>query len=246
MAKRFIVDKKDISFLSDEQIEISGLEIKHMHVLRIKELDEIIVNEYNCKVNKISKEKIILDILKKANDVGIPKVKLDLYQAMLKSDKFEFVIQKQVELGINKITPFFSKNVVVKLDEKSKQTKLTRYNKISLEACKQCGRSDLVLVDNFKTLDELVNTFKNYDYVILAYEKYNKNFKEVLNNIKVDLNSQKNVAVIVGAEGGFLESEVNKLEQMDNVHIVGLGERILRAETASIYLTSILNYELEI
>ena len=78
----------------------------------------------------------------------------------------EYVIQKSVELGVSKIVPFKSKNVVVKVDEKDLSKKNVRWNKISLEAVKQCGRSDMVSVENIINFNEMKENLSEYDIVI--------------------------------------------------------------------------------
>ena len=125
MARRFIIDKE----LNDnEQFEIIGEEAKHIFVLRHNVGELIQVNNKICEIVSISKASIVCKVVKDAEVRGIPKVKITLYQAMLKADKMEYVIQKAVELGVTKIVPFISRNVVVKLDDKDKIKKIERFN----------------------------------------------------------------------------------------------------------------------
>ena len=150
MARRFIIDKE----LNDnEQFEIIGEEAKHIFVLRHNVGELIQVNNKICEIVSISKASIVCKVVKDAEVRGIPKVKITLYQAMLKADKMEYVIQKAVELGVKQIVPFFSKNVVVKLDKKDYSKKMQKFSKIVDEACKQCGRTDNVNIGNILTFD---------------------------------------------------------------------------------------------
>ena len=171
---------------------------------------------------------------------GIPGVDITLYQALLKSDKMEYVIQKSVELGISKIVPFESKNIVVKLKDNEKNKKIDRWNKISNEATKQCGRTDTVEVTTIMTFTAIMISLAEYTSVILAYENEEQPLKEVLKQI-----DNKKIAIIIGAEGGFDKKEVEKVLQNKKAVSVSLGSRILRAETASLNLISILGYEFD-
>ena len=236
MARRFFIEK-DIEV--EEEFKIEGEEAKHIMVLRHNIGDEILVNDKVCKIKDITKKGIICVAVSLEKRKEEPNIKITLFQSLLKSDKLEFVIQKCVELGIYKIIPFMSKNVVVKVEEKDKIKKSIRWNKISLEASKQCGRSDIVKVEDMITFPEMINVLKDFELVILAYENETKKLKEVINkNLKV-----KNIAIIIGPEGGFEKDEVQEILRQNNANSVSLGSRILRAETASLNLVSILMYE---
>jgi len=238
MPRRFITENYKID---ENRIEIFGEEAKHILVTRNNIGDEIELNEYICKIISIDKNSIMCEIVGQAEQVGVPNAKITLYQALLKSDKMEYVIQKSVELGVSEIVPFKSKNVVVKVDNKDIDKKTQRWNKIALEAVKQCGRSDIVSVKNIMDFNQMSNELSKFDKVILAYE----NEKEPLKNILQSLGKKENIAIIIGCEGGFNLEEVDEILTNKNAVSVSLGSRILRAETASLNLISILMYELE-
>lgn len=246
MARRFIVKDKDVHKIDDNMFEITGDEVKHIHVLRHTIGDEIIVNEYKCIIDKIGKDIITLNILSVTDKKGEPNMHLDIYQAMLKGDKMDFLVQKEVELGVKSITPFFSKNVVVKLDEKDRLKRQDKLQKIADEACKQCGRTDVVVVDKLVDFNSMINELENYDLVLFAYEGETNSLKSVIEEMKNTKNEIYKIAIIIGAEGGFDNKEADILKNIPNVKCISLGERILRAETATINLTSIIMYEFEI
>ena len=160
MARRFIVNKEDIRYLpeSDEYI-IKGNEVKHIQVLRHDIGDNITINNEIYEITKMKKDEIILKYIKEAPLKGIPKVNITLYMAFLKSDKMDFVVQKAVEIGVKKIVPFFSSNVIVKLEEKDRIKRRQKLQKIADEACKQCGRMDIVEVEEFENFQELKNKY---------------------------------------------------------------------------------------
>ena len=238
MARRFVTEDYSIN---ENIIEIYGEEARHIEVLRHKVNDIIEVNNRNCKIINIEKNKVVCEMFGEEIKRGIPNIDITLFQALLKSDKMEYVIQKSVELGISEIIPFESKNIVVKLKDNEKNKKIDRWNKISKEATKQCGRTDEVQVCNVMSFKEMLNSLGGYSTVILAYENEEQQLKEVLKQI----NHQK-IAIIIGAEGGFDKEEVEKILENKKAVSVSLGSRILRAETASLNLISILGYEFEI
>lgn len=245
MARRFIVDDNDV-YLDGDNITIYGDEVHHINVLRHKVGDKIQINEYIMKLGKVSEKEIKGVILQKAEKLGEPKVRITLYQSYLKSDKMEFVIQKAVELGVKKIAPFISKNCVVKLDEKTKTKKKERLQKISLEASKQCGRTDIVDVDDILNISDkdFKTRLEKNDIVLFAYEKSTDSLQGVIgSNIKkLQEDGIKNIAVIIGPEGGFDNTDLEHIFKCKNIQDISLGDRILRAETAGIYLLSVLNY----
>ncbi|MCX8074787.1 MAG: 16S rRNA (uracil(1498)-N(3))-methyltransferase [Clostridia bacterium] len=245
MARRFIVKKQDIREINENLFEIYGDEVNHINVLRYEVGDNITVNEFVCCIENINKKSIGLKIIKHSDKKGEPSVDITLYQAMLKSDKMDFLIQKVIEIGIKSITPFFSKNVVVKLDEKDRVKRKDKFQKISYEACKQCGRTDEVIVNSFGYFNDILKELKIYDCVFFAYELEDVSLKEKVEEIKNKSKNAGKIAIIVGAEGGFDPTEAKKISEINNVISVGLGERILRAETAAIYLTSIVMYEFD-
>ena len=248
MAKRFFVDKNDIE-INGENISVYGSEVHHINVLRHKIGDKIKVNEYLIQIDNISSSEVIGKVLEVEDVAKNSKCNISLYQSYIKSDKMEFVVQKAVELGVNKIVPFLSKNSVVKLDSKDKAKKVERLNKISVEASKQCNRCDIVEVEDvldIKEKEKFILSLEKNDFVILAYEKSENSLKEVLDSICNNVEDNTiSIAVIIGPEGGFDESDLQIIKQVENIYEVSLGKRILRAETASLNLLSILNYVFE-
>lgn len=238
MAKRFIIQDKDIN-ITQNNIVIFGDEAHHINVLRHKVNDVIYINEYKVKINKINKNSVEGSIIGNLEQKGIPTKNITLVQSYLKADKMEYVVQKAVELGVKEITPVLSKNCVVKLDEKDKIKKIERLTKISKEAVGQCGRTDEVIINNVDNLS--THDFSKYDAVIICHEESRNSLKIAINNI-VEKNKE-NIAVIIGPEGGLDEKEVELLLKNNNAYVVSLGERVLRAETASFAILSILWYE---
>ena len=243
MARRFIVKEENIENNKDNQIIISGEEVKHIQVLRKNVGDEIIINSGIYKIIQMKRESILLEYIEDAPEVGIPSSNITLYIALLKTDKLDFVVQKAVEIGVKKIVPFSSANVVVKLDDKAKSKRVEKLQKVADEACKQCGRTDTVVVEEIITFKEMKKKLENEKAVLFAYEASKDSLRKELNLIKE--NNVEDISIIIGAEGGFTQTEAEELKQNPAVKCVSLGTRILRAETAALNLLSILIYEME-
>ena len=243
MARRFIVKEENIKKNKDNQIIISGEEVKHIQVLRKNIGDEIIINSGIYKIIQMKRDSILLEYIDDAPEVGIPISNITLYIALLKTDKLDFVVQKAVEIGVKKIVPFSSANVVVKLDDKAKSKRVEKLQKVADEACKQCGRTDMVAVEKIITFKEMKAKLENEKAVLFAYEASKDSLRKELNLIKE--NNVEDISIIIGAEGGFTQTEAEELKQNPAVKCVSLGTRILRAETAALNLLSILIYEME-
>lgn len=209
-------------------------DINHIiNVHRKKENDEIRIvdNEYEyfCIIIEISKKEIILKIIEKKEDTYSLNVNIDIAMGIIKNDNFLLTIQKLTEIGIRKIIPLKTDFTVVKLDSKKE-----KWDLIVTESMKQCRAIKKTYIDDIKKLTEI--KYENYDKVIFVYEKSN-NENNLFNILK---KTDKNILYIIGPEGGFSKDEVEFLK--DKTYEISLGKRILRAETAAIYLASIISY----
>ncbi len=250
---KFFINNEQVN---NEYIRIIGNDVNHIkNVLRMKIGDTFNVGNnqslenYIVKIHSFEKNEIICKIQEKIETMAESNIKVHIYQGLPKADKMELIIQKSVELGVEKITPVEMKRSVVKLDGKDKVKKIDRWQKISEVAAKQCGRDIIPEICNVKNIKEIVAEFPDYDSVLLCYEnEKNLHLKSVLKNInanyKLKNNTELKIAVIIGPEGGIDISEVEYLEQR-GAKVVSLGNRILRTETVSLSLLSIIMYEFE-
>ena len=170
-----------------------------------------------------------------------PDVRVHLYQAMPKADKMETIIQKAVELGAASITPVMTRRCVSRPDAKSMDKKLVRYNRIALEAAKQCGRGVVPPVLPLLELPQALEQMQRTGCPILFYENATAPAKQVIAKAR-ESGKELEIAVLIGAEGGFDEDEV-ALAMERGCHILSLGKRILRCETAPLAALTILMYE---
>ena len=227
--------------IKEEYIIIENQDFLHAkNVIRLKVGDKIIGicndgYDYLSSIIEIGKKEIKCKVEEKIKNLAEPNFNITIYQALLKGEKMELVVQKCTELGASKFVPFTSEYCQIK----ASTTRIDRLEKITQESAKQCKRSNSMSINSVLSFKEMLYSLKGYDKIILAYELENeKHFNpEILSN-------SKNVAIIIGSEGGFSPNEIDELVQSGAV-VVSLGTRILRAETASIHLCGLVSNYLE-
>lgn len=153
-------------------------------------------------------------------------VDVTIILALIKNDKFDFALQKLTELGVSRIVPYAAERSVVKINDEKK--KLERYRKIVTEASEQCHRLVIPEITSVAHINDLKDYMSDFNYV--AYEKEKGQYIPYLD---ID----KSISVIIGPEGGFSPTEIEKIESLGFVSR-SLGKRILRAETAALYVMS--------
>ena len=232
----------------DNKVSIQGDDVNHIkNVLRMDLGTKIYVTnidshiKYLSEVNSIEKTQVICNILEEVPSTELP-VNIALYQGLPKADKLEFIIEKSTELGVNSIVPVEMRFSIAKI--KNEDSKLVRWNKIAESAAKQSKRNVIPHVLGTIDFKKMTEQLDQYDLVLLAYENETKQtLKEVLN--RVNKEEIKNIAIIIGPEGGVDKNEVDTLVSK-GVKCVSLGKRILRTETAPLCLLSMLVYEFEL
>ena len=248
---KFFVDDNQII---EKKIKIIGNDVNHIkNVLRKKQSDILTIcntsnkKDYLCEILKIDENYIECRIKEEVQNNAESNVHVSIMQGLPKADKMELIIQKSVELGVYDITPIEMKRCVVKLNDKDKQKKINRWQKISEVAAKQSGRSIIPHINSVINIKNICNLLKEYDIVLVAYEKENiTTIKEELKKLKevYDINNEIKIAVIIGPEGGLDEEEIEIL-QKNGAKTITLGNRILRTETASLNILSNIMYELD-
>lgn len=243
-------------YIKNEQIEgnkikIIGEDVNHIkNVLRYKTGDKLNVCDkdgikYITKIESLTNNSIISIIEEKLLTTTETGLNITLFQAIPKGDKMDMIVQKCTEIGINYLIPVETERVVVKMNEENIKKKIERWNKIALEASKQSGRQKVPVVTEIVNLKNVIENVSKYDIVILPYEMEKESYiKNVLRNI--NKNKCKQIAIVIGPEGGFSESEVGMIENSSNCNVarVTLGPRIYRTETAAMVTLSLVIYEL--
>lgn len=230
----YAIENEIVSFNQEQAHHISK-------VLRMRNDDVVKVVDQNKKAYlvklNISKDNVEGKIFEELAYTE-EKVKIHLIMGMLKKDKWDYMIQKCCELGVDKITPLLARRCVVKANDKTDK-KIDRYNKIALEACEQCKRDTIVSVESPCKIADVASM--QADLNLVAYEDSDINgltLKKVLNK---DI---KNINIVIGPEGGFDKDEIEYLMD-NNYQCISLGKRILRAETAAISSVANISFYFE-
>lgn len=214
--------------------------------LRMKEGEQVTVcdmarREYDCTVVSTGEE-VLLSVNGERECDTEPPYRATLYQALVKGDKFDTVVQKAVECGVTRIVPYISERCVVRLTKKDCEKKIVRWQRIAAEAAKQCGRGIIPEVGGLLTFDEMAREAAEADIPVLCYEAEDtKTLPEVINGAV----KRETVSIVIGSEGGFSVSEAEKAVEAGLIS-TGLGKRILRTETASGFVLACISYALEL
>lgn len=225
--------------ISEDLAVVSGEDVRHItSVLRMRAGDIAVLcdghgTDFLAELLKTDGGCCEFKVLEKSPCLAEPSVHVRLFQAMPKSDKMDFIVQKAVECGACEIVPIFTKRCVSRPDEKSLAKKLPRWQKIAEQAAKQCGRGIIPKVDAAVEFSALKSKISSENTGILFYECSQTPLREAVSEFK------KNIDIVIGSEGGFEKSEAEELAQL-GFACVSLGKRILRCETAPVAALSIL------
>jgi 16S rRNA (uracil1498-N3)-methyltransferase len=186
--------------------------------------------DYSAEVLQVKKD-CVVKILDKTQNLSESKLNLTLVQGVAKGEKMDFLIQKSVELGVNKIIPVFTDRCVVRLKGDKLKKRTEHWKKIVIGACEQSGRSVVPSLELPIALSDLASVDLNGAFVL-----HHRAEKSLL-----ELPKQTRVSIIIGPEGGLSEAEIEQLIATGAQPLL-LGNRVLRTETAS--LAAIANIQL--
>jgi len=162
-----------------------------------------------------------------------------LAQCVPKKEKMDYIVEKATELGVYSIIPLLSERTIVKPAEKSASNKITRWKKIAREAAKQCGRIDVPQITEIKKFYNVIDKIDSFDLALMAcLSEETIGIKESIN----DFESGK-IIIFIGPEGDFTSEEITMAKET-SCKLISLGRRILKSDTAGLYVLSIMNYEL--
>lgn len=223
---RFFMTERDgdTAFLSAE-------DAGHIaRVLRMHPGDPLVLsdgqgNDCDCVLEYVDAQGAAAHILRRYRNQTEPDVEITLYQALPKGDKMEFIIQKAVELGASRVVPVLTRRCISRPDAASFSRKLIRYRKIAAEAAKQCGRGKIPEVGELLEWKTALEQMRQAALGIVFYEGGGARVRDLFEQGISD------VALLIGSEGGFEESEIADCEAA-GIHRATLGRRILRCETA--------------
>lgn len=235
--QRYFVDE---GLHTDQKISLIKDDYFHLKkVMRHKNKDQVVIIDNGGRnfltVIEDIENNILVTKEELENDSELD-VQVTLIYALAKGEKFDLVLQKATELGVSKIVPLITSRCVVRLDKDKFNKKRGRYEKILKEASEQAQRNFIPVLDDLITINQIAQY--QGDYNLVAYEQTAKDkihggFKEVLQ----ELAPGQTINVIVGSEGGFAQEEIDFFNH-HNYRNISLGKRILRSETAPLYILS--------
>lgn len=239
---RFFVDKKQIE---GDKISIIGSDVRHIRdVLRLKKGEKIEIacggNTYISEIIELEKKEVILKVLSKYKGENEPSNFIVLYQGLAKGSKMDFILQKCTEIGVSEFYAIETNRAVVKIkNEKKSNSKVERWQEITDQAAKQSKRDIIPKVNEVLSFNKMIELLNGEENIIVPYEDERK--ESIKSGLK-HINNGK-IHLIIGPEGGFEESEIEKLKLLGG-KIVTLGPRILRTETAGLAASTMIFYEL--
>ena len=223
---------------NEQTIALPSDEARHLRdVLRLKPGDEVYIfdgigHEFRCTVSSTKRDSAELHIEAEV-EPAMPEsqLQLNLCVALLKGEKFDLVVQKATELGVTKLTPVITRYADIHLRDQSDATKrVTRWQRIALEAAKQSGRAFVPVISPPVTFE-----------TALEFEGAGMMFSERGGETFESLIKASSITALVGSEGGWADEEI-EAARARQFHIVTLGGRILRAETAAIAVAVLIQH----
>jgi 16S rRNA (uracil1498-N3)-methyltransferase len=239
--RRFKVEKQCIqdrqAFIEDRD------EMRHIsRVLRLGVGDEVVLfdgegREYQAVIKGMTPERISFLIQSdKSVSVRESPLRIILAAGLLKSPRFDWLLQKTTELGVAEIIPFRSSRVIPRLEKKGAEERHRRWQKIAAEASKQCGRTSVPSVRSLHAFEEVLSLEFPTAVRIFFWEE--EKTGSLMESLGVETTS---VFALVGPEGGFSEVEAKKAREA-GFRPVRLGPRTLRAETAAVVAATLIQY----
>jgi 16S rRNA (uracil1498-N3)-methyltransferase len=238
-------------FIPASEWSSSGLiahddEAHHLiHVLRVKPGQPIEAfdgsgRSASAEIGVIQKHRVELHVLQQREHLR-PAVAITLIQAVPREQKMDIVIQKAVELGVGAIIPVLTRHSLLRLNKDGGEAKQARWDRIAINAAKQCGSFWLPEIAPVQPLDEFLKTIPRYDVLLAcSLEPDAQPLKQVLQSAKSQ--PPKSIAFLVGPEGD-LNQEERAAVRHAGARPVSFGALTLRTETAALYALSVLKYE---
>lgn len=238
---RFFSPKNNIK---DDLIHIDGQEARHiLNVMRLKENDKVVVfdgtgKEYAGFIKQTKPKSLTVEII----TTRIPKTEalpnVTLAQAIPKKEKMDYVVEKATELGVAGIIPVVSERTIVRLESDKAINKLARWKKITREAAKQCGRSRVPEIKDVQKFYNVIDNINNFDLALMGcISEEAIGLKEAVSDFKTG-----KIIVFIGPEGDFTPDEI-LMAKDTSCKLISLGKRVLKSDTAGLFVLSVLNYE---
>ena len=243
---KFFIDNGQNEQTPGCTVVLTGSESRHIALsLRMAVGDEITIatgkgKDLLCVLKRITPDQTEAEVIEVIDSTGEPPSRIRLFQSIPKGDKTESVIQKSVELGVSEIYLVRSERCIVKPSQADAR-KNERYNRIAYEAAKQCGRGIIPKVFPAVSFAEAVSEAAKSELAFICHETEDKT---MLPDVIPD-KPPSEISFFIGPEGGFASAEV-ALAKENGIIPTGLGKRILRTETAPLFVLSYISCRYEI
>ncbi|PJF30249.1 MAG: hypothetical protein CUN51_08475 [Candidatus Thermofonsia Clade 1 bacterium] len=216
------------------------------NVLRMREGESFIIfdgegMEYDAEITDIRRDGVTVRLGDPRSCSGEPRLRLTLFHSLLKKDRFEWALEKGTELGISHFVPLHTARVIA---DGASEIKRARWQRVVIEAAELAGRGILPPIDEIHTLLQAFARLSAFDLAIFAWEEARGyTLRDAVRDYRaVYGEAVPRVALFIGAEGGFTPEEA-EAARAAGCKIVTLGERVMRAETASLAAAAALLYE---
>ncbi|MFC1630952.1 16S rRNA (uracil(1498)-N(3))-methyltransferase [Candidatus Omnitrophota bacterium] len=236
-------------FIPPESIQgnlasIRGDQAHHiLDVMRLKTGDKIQAFDgsgkiYQGKITSCAQRTLKIKIEQVLDQPRTQEFRITLVQALLKKNKMDYVVEKATELGVEAIIPVATQRSIVKLDQKKQLSRKQRWQRIAVEAAKQCGRTTIPEVKEIISWPQVLAGLANFDLrLCFALHQAALPLQDVLD--KKD--QAKGIVVFIGPEGDFTHQEVEQAQAAGCI-AVSLGRLVLKSDTAGICALAMINY----
>jgi len=214
-------------------------------VLRMREGDPLLIFngtgwEYKAVIRRRTVEGMELEITGR-RALPAAEIHVTLCQAVPKVEKMDGIIRHATELGAERIVPFLAERSVPRWRPEQFPRKRERWQKIAVEASRQCGRPDIPEIGEIVTFERMLRDVPESGLLLIPWEEETKTgIREILRDPA--RSGIKEFVLVIGPEGGFSAGEIELARQAGFLS-VSLGKRVLRVETASLAILAILQYE---
>jgi 16S rRNA (uracil1498-N3)-methyltransferase len=238
--RRFYIDPGQIS---QNEPRLTGSDAHHLfNVLRLKAGDRIVVfdgsgNSYQARIKTANRQIVKLAIERHLAESSERLLDFTLAQGFLKDKKMDLLVRQLTELGITRLVPFFARRSVPNPEPKRLIGRYHRWEKITLEAIKQCGRSRPMYLAPAASFDQILKMARSHDLKLIFWE-------DVAGSPPLpaaDGPKPGKLFVIIGPEGGFDPLEIEQA-QAEGFQTISMGPRILRAETAALAAAALVQF----
>jgi 16S rRNA (uracil1498-N3)-methyltransferase len=243
---QYLVRPEDIT---PHQFTLRDREARHLiQVLRAEVGDKIDIfdghgRRFLARIEQIDADQFFVEgTILEPYPASSKKSRISLYQGLPRGSKFDFVIEKATELGVDAIIPYFSQKNPVKLSKEEGINKQIRWQRVAVSAAKQSNRADVPAVDLPKSWDSFLDSLKGSLNLLLEGPSGRRDLGKIFKEKPSELNQ---VNIIVGPESGFAKDEAARLHAL-GVIPVSLGTSTLRTETAGLAALAITAYELDL